>query len=424
MKKVLIITYYFPPSGGSGVQRWLKMIKYLPQYGVEPVVLTVHPNSASYPQYDASLLADVSPQTIIHRTKSNEILSLYKKISPTKELPHTGFANEPNPTFLQKVSRFIRGNFFLPDARRGWNKYAYQQAVQIIQNEGIDTVITTSPPHSTQLVGLQLKKKFPHIKWLADLRDPWTELFYNSQLYRLPLAKKIDGKYEKIVVETADVVMTVSNDCARSFAKNARPKQPIKVLYNGYDEEDFKNVTPVNKGPKKVLSYIGTLGDNYGMEVLIQALKSLEKEASQQLLLRFVGGVSHRVKQQLGELNYEVEYIGYVSHQKAVDYMCSADMLLLCIPQTKDNAGILTGKIFEYIAAQKPILLLGPPQGDAAKLLAEIGGGYCVGYRADLATQTLRLWLNEEVVFLRKSADSQAFSRKEIAGKLAKLLKE
>jgi hypothetical protein len=148
MKKVLVITYYFPPSGGAGVQRWLKMMKYLPTFGVQPVVLTVDPLYASYPQCDESLLADVSPTLSVYRTKTSEVLGTYKKLSPQKEIPHTGFSNEQHPTFLQKVARFIRGNFFLPDPRRGWNKFAYREAVKILEKEQIDTIITTSPPHS------------------------------------------------------------------------------------------------------------------------------------------------------------------------------------------------------------------------------------------------------------------------------------
>ena len=186
MKKVLIISYYFPPSGGAGVQRWLKMLKYLPQYGVEPIVLTVDEKYASYPQVDKSLLDEIPSWLKIYKTKTREVLSLYKSVSPTKEIPYSGFANEPKPTFLQKMARFVRGNFFLPDPRKGWNRYAYQVACQIIEKEAVDAVITTSPPHSTQLLGIKLKKRFPNLTWLADLRDPWTDIYYNKDfLYDL-----------------------------------------------------------------------------------------------------------------------------------------------------------------------------------------------------------------------------------------------
>ena len=197
MKKVLLITYYFPPSGGAGVQRWLKTIKYLPEFGVEAIVLTVDPAVASYPQVDESLCADVPSSLKVYTTKTKEILSLYKRVSPKREVPYGGFANEPNPTLLQKISRFIRGNFFLPDPRRGWNKYALAKAKEIIESEGITTVITTSPPHSTQLIGLELKKQYPNINWVADLRDPWTDIYYNSDLYPTSWAQRRNLNYER-----------------------------------------------------------------------------------------------------------------------------------------------------------------------------------------------------------------------------------
>ena len=177
MKKVLIISYYFPPSGGSGVQRWLKFVKYLPEFGYEPIVLTVDPTVASYPQIDATLLQDIPSLVRVERTTTREMLSLYKRVSPTKEIPYGGFANENTQGLFSTISRFIRGNFFLPDPRRGWNKFAYKKACELIEQEQIDTVITTSPPHSTQLIGLKLKKRFPSIQWIADLRDPWRDIF-------------------------------------------------------------------------------------------------------------------------------------------------------------------------------------------------------------------------------------------------------
>ena len=218
VKKVLLITYYFPPSGGAGVQRWLKTIKYLPEFGVEPIVLTVDPNVASYPQVDTALCNEVPDFVKVYRTTTKEILSLYKRVSPQKQVPYGGFANEPNPTLLQKISRFIRGNFFLPDPRKGWNKYALAKAKEIIETEAIETIVTTSPPHSTQLIGLELKRQYPHLKWVADLRDPWTDIYYNEDLYPTRLAKKRNLRYECSVLQNADQVITVSEECRRVFA--------------------------------------------------------------------------------------------------------------------------------------------------------------------------------------------------------------
>ena len=162
MKKVLIITYYWPPSGGAGVQRWLKFAKYLPEFGWQPVILTVDPQYASYPQRDESLSSEVSSDCLVYTTKSFEFYNFYKLISGKKEVPYGGFANESKEGTLQKLSKFIRGNFLLPDPRKGWNKYAFRKAVELITQHNIDIVVTTSPPHSTQLIGLKLKQKLKH----------------------------------------------------------------------------------------------------------------------------------------------------------------------------------------------------------------------------------------------------------------------
>lgn len=421
MKKVLIITYYFPPSGGAGVQRWLKMIKYLPQFGIEPVVLTVSEEYASYPQYDASLLADVSPQTKVYRTKSREVLSFYKKISPKGEMPHTGFSNEPNPNFWQKAARFIRGNFFLPDARRGWNSYAYKKAVQLILQEGIDTIVTTTPPHSTQLVGLKLKKKFPHLKWVADLRDPWSEIFYQDKLYQTSLARWINKRYEKQVLTHADQVITVSDSCANLFKSKVQPAPNVAVLSNGYDPADFLDLPAWQEGSKKVLSYVGVLSEQYRLDVLIDALTHLAPKWADKLVLRFVGVVYEQGKKQLQALPYQVEFVDYVLHKQAVAYMCSTDFLLLCIPDIAHNTGILTGKLFEYLAARKPILLIGPPDGDAAVVIRQCEAGLCGGYEVDQTIQhLLRLLQGEYVVSLQPY--QLAYSRREITKQLANIL--
>ncbi|MBL7970684.1 MAG: glycosyl transferase, partial [Prolixibacteraceae bacterium] len=155
MKRVLIITYYWPPSGGAGVQRWLKFAKYLPEFGWQPVILTVDPKYASYPQRDESLLAEIDDRCLVYTTRSFELYDLYKLISGKKEVPYGGFANESKGGLLQPVFKFLRGNFLLPDPRKGWNKFALKKAVELIRQFNIDTVITTSPPHSTQLIGLK-----------------------------------------------------------------------------------------------------------------------------------------------------------------------------------------------------------------------------------------------------------------------------
>ena len=428
MKKVLLITYYFPPSGGAGVQRWLKTIKYLPEFGVEAIVLTVDPAVASYPQVDESLCADVPSSLKVYTTKTKEILSLYKRVSPKREVPYGGFANEPNPTLLQKISRFIRGNFFLPDPRRGWNKYALAKAKEIIESEGITTVITTSPPHSTQLIGLELKKQYPNINWVADLRDPWTDIYYNSDLYPTSWAQRRNLKYERSVLLCADQIITVSEDCKRLFAEKADVTEKIAVVPNGYDEKDFINSTIINKKekitpnysltvintsslltPNYILSYVGVMAPQYDLE----PLKSLV-QGRKDILLRFVGVVSEEIQQEIKSWGVQAEFIPYVSHKQAIAYMRASDALLLFIPNVPNNEGILTGKLFEYLASGRKILLFGPENGDAMHLISECGAGACY-----IENFCLDKFLNQDYT---GNDHIKLYSRRALAQKIASLL--
>lgn len=411
MKKVLLITYYFPPSGGAGVQRWLKTIKYLIEFGVEAIVLTVDPAVASYPQVDESLCADVPSSLNVYTTKTKEILSLYKRVSPNKQVPYGGFANEPNPTLLQKISRFIRGNFFLPDPRRGWNKYALAKARQIIESEGITTVITTSPPHSTQLIGLELKKQYPNINWVADLRDPWTDIYYNSDLYPTSWAQRRNLAYERSVLEGADKIITVSEDCKRLFAEKADVAGKITVVPNGYDESDFEEKKLV-KGeitPNYILSYVGVLAPQHNL-LPLKALVSGRKD----ILLRFVGVVSEEIQQEIKSWGVQAEFISYVSHKQAIAYMRASDALLLFIPNVPNNEGILTGKLFEYLASGRKILLFGPENGDAMHLISECGAGAC--YTENFC---LDKFLNQDYT---GNDNIKLYSRRALAQKIAYLL--
>ena len=435
VKKVLLITYYFPPSGGAGVQRWLKTINYLPKAGVETIVLTVDPAVASYPQIDESLCNDVPGGIKIYRTGTREILSLYKKVSPKKEVPYGGFANEPNPNLIQKISRFIRGNFFLPDPRRGWNKYALAKANEIIESEAIETIVTTSPPHSTQLIGLELKRLYPHLKWVADLRDPWTDIYYNEDLYPTRWAKKRNLRYERSVLLGADQIITVSEECKRLFAEKADVAEKIAVIPNGYDEKDFINSTIINKKEKitpnssllfpnghqivpnghqhvqtpNYLTYVGVMAPQYDLE----PLKSLV-QGRNDILLRFVGVVSEDIKREIESWGVQTEFVSYVSHGKAIEYMQASDALMLFIPNVPNNEGILTGKLIEYLAAGRKILLFGPKDGDAMRLINECEAGEC--YTEEF---NLEEFLNKPY---QGNDNIKSYSREALAGKIASLL--
>lgn len=419
MKKVLIITYYWPPSGGAGVQRWLKFAKYLPEQGWQPVILTVDPKYASYPQRDESLSSEVGPDCMVYTTKSFELYNLYKLISRKKEVPYGGFANESKESLFQKVSKFLRGNFLLPDPRKGWNKYALKKAIELIKEFKIDTIVTTSPPHSTQLIGLALKKRFKTIRWIADLRDPWTDIYYYNQFKHTAIAREIDRNYERQVVENADLLISVSEDVKRIFA--GKSTQPIAektvVIPNGFDSEDFR-VGELPQEKKKVITYTGTISEAYDVDSLLAALLQLSKEWAEKLLIRFVGKVPSTIASRFRETGLEVELVGYVDHPKSIEYLFRSDLLLLVIPKVANNKGILTGKFFEYLAAQKPVLAIGPVDGDLARIIAETGCGEMFDY-AD--SEGMRQFIAQELTrekAVAKSGKANQYSRKELTRKL------
>ena len=422
MKKVLIITYYWPPSGGAGVQRWLKFAKYLPEFGWQPVILTVDPEYASYPQRDESLLSEVDPNCLVYTTKSFELYNFYKLISRKKEVPYGGFANESKEGLLQKVSKFIRGNFLLPDPRKGWNKYALKKAEELIKLHRIDTVITTSPPHSTQLIGLKLKQKL-NIRWIADLRDPWTDIYYYNQFKHTVLARKIDKRYERKVVENADQLITVSEDVKRVFAEKSRfpISEKTVVIPNGFDEDDFR-LTNFPAEAKKIITYSGTISEVYRVDCLLEALHHLNDDLKSQVRIRFVGKVPSSIEQKFRSTGLEIELVGYVDHPKSIEYLFRSDLLLLVIPEVKNNRGILTGKFFEYLASQKPILAIGPIDGDLAKIIRETNCGKLFDY--DDSEGMLQFIQNTlaKPISVSNPERMNRYSRKQLTHKIAELL--
>jgi len=420
MNKVLIVTYYWPPSGGAGVQRWLKFAKYLPEFGWEPVILTVDPQYAAYPVIDDSLNEDLPPDLRVYTTKATDYFAVYKK-DKTK-IPSAGFANSVDNTLKGKLLRFIRGNFFLPDPRKGWNKYAIRKASDIIEKTGIKHIITTSPPHSTQLIGLKIKKKYPEIKWIADLRDPWTDIYYYKQFYPTFFSKRIDSNYEKKVLKNSDKIITVGTSLKNIFSSKQKGiESKIEVITNGYDDKDFKGVEPTNPA-KLTITYVGTLSDIYPVEGLVAALKRMKQEGID-FALRFVGSASEKTRQLIlaNIPDTSVEFLPYVIHSEAVKYMLSSTILLLIIPSHQSNKSILTGKLFEYLATGKPILCLGPTDGDAAEIIKSVGAGSVFNYNSNDAIHQFLVQSSGKIV-QPPGTGKLMYSRKELTRQLSMIL--
>lgn len=429
LKKVLIITYYWPPSGGAGVQRWVKFAKYLPDFGIEPIILTIEPKHASYPIIDNTLEQEIADTIKVYRTRSREPYKYYLKISGSAEIPHSGFANQTDVTFFGKISRFVRGNLFIPDSRKGWNKFALAEARKLIVENNISTVFTTSPPHSTQLIGLELKKQF-NINWIADLRDPWTDIHYYDKLYHTAWAKKVDERYESSVIQKADKVVVVSKAIKRQFlAKSADLNESkFSVIPNGYDEDDFKRKQQPETN-QFVITYTGTIAANYDIEGFLNALLRLsEKENS--IVLRFVGVVSENFKKIIREssLHNLTEFIEHVKHDVSINYLLKSTVLFLAIPNAKNNEGVLTGKLFEYLAAKKPIVAVGPVNGDAAEIIQLCESGKVFHYYDEnqIYEYLHRLYMNwvKHDIENYGNKNVSLYSRKNLTKNLALLLKE
>jgi glycosyltransferase involved in cell wall biosynthesis len=422
MNKVLIVTYYWPPRGGAGVQRWLKFSKYLPELGWDPIVLTVDPEYAAYPVTDFSLKNDLPSSVKVHITHALNYFDIYKKNK--SKIPSAGFANSADNTLKGKILRFIRGNFFLPDPRKGWNKYAFKKACELIGNEGIKHIITTSPPHSTQLIGLKIKKKYPTIKWIADLRDPWTDIYYYKQFYPTFISKWIDARLEKIVLKKADKIITIGASLKNLFSLKVKGiENKTEVITNGYDEDDFSGMTATIPSVFTI-TYVGTLSDIYPVNGFLNALQ-IFKEKGNEFMLRFIGTVSQNQKDLIQSKagDSTLEFIPYVDHPSAIEFMLKTSVLLLIIPDHQSNKSIITGKLFEYIASGKPVICLGPDDGDAAGIMRNTGHGMTFSYTDSKGICEYLSNLISDISFEEKMS-RKVFSRRELTKKILPLLSD
>lgn len=384
MKRVLIITYYWPPSGGSGVQRWLKMSKYLPENGWQPVIYTAE--GAEYPVEDPSLEKDVCPEAEVIRRPIVEPYSFYKKFLGIKkeQKVKAGFIDETGKQkgWKERLSVWIRGNFFIPDARCWWVKPSVKYLKTYLKEHPVDAIISTGPPHSMHLIAMKLKEAFG-LPWIADFRDPWTEIdFYND----LHLTHRADRKHHRLeheVLTKADKVVAVGWDMAEGL-KGLGADNPT-VIPNGYDWDAQTQPTAMPLSKDFTLTHIGIIGANRNEPQLWQALgelKASDSQFSSKLKIRLIGQVDQSVAKsiQANGLTESSELIPYIPHDQIQEQQASSQVLLLLINHTPNAKGILTGKLFEYIAAGRPILCIGPEDGDAARILDETHAGRTVGF--------------------------------------------
>ncbi|SFC01260.1 hypothetical protein SAMN05421780_102271 [Flexibacter flexilis DSM 6793] len=426
-KKVLILAYYWPPSGGSGVQRWLKFVKYLRVYGWEPVVIT--PKHGTAPYYDDTLLRDVPEGVKVYKTDTFEPFELYNRLQGKKKdapIPVGTVGIKDPKTIFQKVANYIRANLFIPDARRGWRKYAVEAAKQAIaENPEICVMATTGPPHSVHLAGLDIKK-MSGLPWVADLRDPWTNIFYNKELPRTESTKRRDKALEDSVLKAADVVTVTSWGTGQEFENRARE---IQVIFNGFDEDDIYTgaLAPADYFR---LAHVGNFFPFYDSPGLWQAIAELTRENAdfaRYFRLSFTGVTDAVILQKLYDagLREWVENNAPVPHHEATRKMFEAAMLLFVIPND-GSKGVIAGKTFEYLASGTSILTVGDPQANVSQILTEQKRLAVIDYNDTLALkaallQTFEAWLSGGRI-TRKFPDSvtgSPYSRKALTGRLA-----
>jgi len=377
MKKVLVITYYWPPSGGGGVQRWLKFTKYLPEFGWQPIVFT--PKIQNAPASDKSLLKDISPDLEVIRTPIWEPYSWYRFFTGRKKEENLGaaFASKKGKNkLLESISNWIRSNFFIPDARKFWIKPSVKFLRNFLENHHIDVIVTTGPPHSMHLIGLRLKEELC-IKWLADFRDPWTDIDFYDELKLTPWADRRHQLLEKKVIENADLVICVSKSNSQKLKEKAYGN--IEVITNGYDPDDIPAMAP--KLDKKFsIAHIGTFMSNRNPDLLWEVLGELvaeNHEFKNDIELILVGNTDSKILNAIKEngLAEFAKIAGSVSHEDAIKYQNKSQVLLLTVNKTGDTKGMVTGKIFEYLVSGRPILVIGPENGDLANILKETNTG-------------------------------------------------
>ena len=427
-KKILIITYYWPPAGGPGVQRWLKFAKYLPEFGWKPVIYT--PENPSYPLLDESLMKDVPKDLDIVKTKIWEPYQLAEKLNKSNKKFKAGqFDVGKNQSWKSKLSIWVRGNFFIPDARVFWVKPSVKFLEQYLKENQIEVVVTSGPPHSLHLIGLNLKKKLPNLKWIADFRDPWTEISYYKHL---KLTKSSDQKHRQLeseVFRNADITLATSYTDAENFRKNGAN---ALCITNGFDESDSNTQTLKfsNTQTKFTLSYIGVLEQLRNPENLWKALNDLvteNAEFAEKFTLKFAGRIDDKILNSIEHSNLKnhILNLGYLSHDKAIEEMQTSEILLITNFPNDSSKGIIPGKIFEYLATGKQIISFGPKDADVSKILNETQAGkhfsyYDSGKIKEFILEKFELWKDGNLS--ENTQNIEQFSRKNLTKKLAEIL--
>ncbi|MDT0621364.1 glycosyltransferase [Croceitalea vernalis] len=421
MKKVLIVCYYWPPAGGPGVQRWLKFVKYLPEFDIEPIVFV--PKNANYPIIDDSLLKEIPKNIRVIKQNIFEpygLAAIFSK-KKTNRISSGIIPKHEKQSVIERLFLWIRGNFFIPDARKYWVKPSVKTLSKLIKEENIQTVVTTGPPHSVQLIGLKLKSKF-NLNWVADFRDPWTSIGYHKKLKLTEYSQQKHKILEKQVLNFADKVLVTSKATKQEFEHIT--SKPIEVITNGYD--GLKIETTLDKS--FTISHIGSLLTDRNPVLLWEVLKELcdSHQAFKKVLqIQLIGVIGDGVKESLAQYGLcDVVFDrGYVSHSEVLTLQAKSQVLLLLEIDAAETQGIIPGKLFEYLNARRPILALGPINWEAGAMVEETKSGASFTPKDKLGLKNVLLkWFNayQKGELILNSEGIENYSRRELTRKLAK----
>ena len=423
MKRALIITYYWPPAGGPGVQRWLKFVKYFREFGVEPIVYV--PENPNYPLLDENFSSEFPADIKIIKHPISEPYRFAKIFSKkkTKQIS-SGIISKKEISAMEKLMLYIRGNFFIPDARVGWVKPSVKFLSKYLDENPVDIVVTTGPPHSLHLIGMQLQKELK-VKWFADFRDPWTTIHYHKSLRLSKAAARKHKALEASVLKAADVITVTSPTTKKEFEMIT--ETPIEVITNGFD---ISEKIDFEMDSKFSISHIGSLLSERNPEILWKGLAEICKENQifkKDLQLKFAGAVSDEVKQSLEKLQLfeNCKFLGYVSHSEALRLQHKSQVLLLVEINSAETRAIIPGKLFEYLAAKRPIIALGPKESDIEGIINETNAGKFFSYWDDdeLKDEILQLYKDFKSGDLKVSSkEIEKYSRRELTKQMASLI--
>lgn len=435
MKRVLIITYYWPPTGGSGVQRWVKFAKYLPSEGWQPVIYT--PENPEQLAVDTSLEAEVPAEAEIIRTGIIEPYGLYKKLlrrsGHSKEAVEVNPVNAQNKSLIQKAAMWVRGNLFRPDPRCLWIRPSVRYLKKYLKEHPVDLIVSTGPPQSMHIIGMKVAAE-TGIPWVADFRDPWTKIFYFKHLAMTSATERWHKKMEKKVLDAASVVVAVSPLVQKEFQEMT--DTPVELITNGFDECDFnaEKCTEASGGPDKdfIIVHTGLFAADGNPTVLWDVLsEKCEADSTfrKRLKIKLIGKTDDQIIKALYERNLGdmLVNMGYQQHDIAVQQQREASLLMLPLRKEPEYKAVLPGKLFEYIASGRPILGIGQSDGAMAMILDETRTGTVLEWEDKTGIEECvgQCWERHRAGSLSTDgADLTRFTRRSLTRQMAELFEK